>query len=576
VIKTRLVILKRASPRAVATHLRYIVREGTARGGGPPQPYDANADSADLRAFEARGRGDRHQFRFIIAPEDGIQLQDLRAFTRALIQQTERDLGTRLEWVAVDHWDTDNPHTHLVLRGKDQTGRDLVIARDYIAHGMRRSACELATEWLGPRTESELRANMQSQVGQERWTALDRALQAQSSDGLIDLSGAATRSHDAFRRSLLIGRLQRLSTMRLAEPQGRCRWRLRPDAEATLRAMGERGDIARTMQRAFAGEQRELAIFDAAGAASPVVGRIAAKGLLDELTDRAYIIIDGVDGRAHHAALAAGTDLAELPIGGIVEARGASERAVDRRIAALAEHGVYSTKVHLAELRGVPLAGRDPEAIVEAHVRRLEAFRRAGIVERMEEGLWRVPDDLPTRGRLYDRERLGASAVELLSHLPIEKQVRAIGATWLDQQLVDDARRLSDRGFGASAREALVDRKEFLVEQGLTSRRGERFILDRNFLITLRDREIDEAAKRVAAETGLVHRSLADSDRVAGVYRRSVLLASGRFAMIDDGLGFSLVPWRPVIEKRLGQNVAAILHGNDVSWQFGRNFARPL
>jgi hypothetical protein len=330
------------------------------------------------------------------------------------------------------------------------------------------------------------------------------------------------------------------------------------------------------MQRAFAGKQRELAIFDAARAATPVVGRIAAKGLLDELTDRAYIIIDGVDGRAHHVALAAGTDLAELPTGGIAEARGASERAVDRRIVALAEHGVYSTRVHLAELRGMPLAGRDPEAIVEAHVRRLEALRRAGIVERIEEGLWRVPGDLPTRGRLYDRERVGASVVELLSHLPIEKQVRAIGATWLDQQLFDDARRLSDAGFGASAREALAGREEFLVEQSFASRRGERVVLDPNLLTKLRNREIDEVAKRVAAEAGLVHRSLANSDRVAGVYRRSVLLASGRFAMIDDGLGFSLVPWRPVIEKRLGQNIAAVIEGDNISWQLGRKLARSL
>ena len=145
VIKTRLVVLKRVGPRAVATRLHYIVREGTARGGTPPQPYDANTDSADLKAFEARGRGDRHQFRLIVAPEDGVQLADLRAFTRELMQQTEKDLGTRLEWVAVDHWDTDNPHTHLVLRGKDQTGRDLIIARDYITGGMRRQACELAT-----------------------------------------------------------------------------------------------------------------------------------------------------------------------------------------------------------------------------------------------------------------------------------------------------------------------------------------------------------------------------------------------------------------------------------------------
>jgi type IV secretory pathway VirD2 relaxase len=576
VIKTRLVVLKRAGERAVATHLRYIVRGGTDRSGHPAQAYDANTDSADLQAFEGRGRGDRHQFRFIITPEDGVQLEDLREFTRELMLQVERDLGTRLEWVAVDHWDTDNPHTHVVLRGKDHFGRDLVIARDYIAHGMRRSACELATQCLGPRTDSELRASMQIQVGQERWTALDRALQAQSNDGLVDLGGNSAAARDTFRRPLLIGRLQRLSAMGIAEPQGICCWRLRPDAEATLRAMGERGDIVRTMQRALGGARRELAMFDAVRATSPVVGRVAAKGLIDELTDRTYLIVDGVDGRAHHVALAAGTNLADLPIGAIVEARGTSRREADRRIAALAEHGVYSTRLHLAELRRTPRADRDPEAIMEGHVRRLEALRRAGIVERLGDGLWRIPADLPVRGRAYDRTRLGGSAVELLSHLPIEKQISAIGATWLDRQLVDGDSGFSELGFGSVARHAIKQREDFLVDHGLAERRNSRAVPDRDLLSRLRNREIHEVAKRLAAETGLAHRPLAARDRAEGIYRRSLLLASGKFAMLDDGLGFSLVPWRPVIEKRLGQNVAAILRGDGVSWQFGRGMTRAL
>ena len=94
-------------------------------------------------------------------------------------------LGTRLDWVAVDHWNTDNPHTHVVLRGKDDTGKDLVISRDYIAEGMRHRAAELATEWLGPRTELEIQRAMQREVDQERWTGLDRTLQRLAMDGLV-------------------------------------------------------------------------------------------------------------------------------------------------------------------------------------------------------------------------------------------------------------------------------------------------------------------------------------------------------------------------------------------------------
>jgi hypothetical protein len=95
-------------------------------------------------------------------------------------------------------------------------------------------------------------------------------------------------------------------------------------------------------------------------------------------------------------------------------------------------------------------------------------------------------------------------------------------------------------------------------------------ILARNLLATLRGREIDATAKTIAAETGLAYRTVADGERVTGTYRRNVQLASGRYAILDDGMGFSLVPWKPVIEQRLGQQVSATVRGGGVSWEIGR------
>lgn len=174
------------------------------------------------------------------------------------------------------------------------------------------------------------------------------------------------------------------------------------------------------------------------------------------------------------------------------------------------------------------------------------------------------------RTRQYDRQRLGGVSVELRSHLPIERQTRVIGATWLDQQLIGGASGIADNGFGGEVREALRQRSDFLVEQGMGERRGQRVILARNLLGTLRGREIDSAAKAIATETGMTHRPVADGERVTGTYRRSVQLASSRFAMLDDGTGFSLVPWRPMIEHRMGQTMTAVVRGGGVSWAFGR------
>ncbi len=571
-IKARLVNLAQAGQRSTAAHLRYIEREGVDRQGGQGHAYGPTTDEEDTKAFEERGREDRHQFRFIVSPEDAEQLDDLRTYTRHLMARMEADLGTQLEWVAVDHWNTDNPHTHVVLRGKDDTGKDLIISRDYIAEGMRRRASELAIEWLGPRTELEMQRAMQREVDQERWTGLDRTLQREAGDdGLVRVE-RFTEPRLQRQRQVLIGRLQHLERMGLASEPQPAVWAVHADAESTLRAMGERGDIIRTMQRAMSGKSRELAVFESGSDGRTLVGRVAGKGLADELYDKGYLIVDGTDGKAHYVALPPQSELEQYPTGAVVEVKGAADvRAADRNIAALAVDGVYRTDHHLAIAQGQVTPDRDPREVVAAHVRRLEALRRASIVEREAEGVWRIPGDLAERGRQYDAQRLrGGVAVELKSHLPIERQARVIGATWLDQQLIGGGKGLGDLGFGAEVKDALRQRADFLTEQGLAEQRGQRVILARNLLATLRGRELAEAAKDIAAESGLVHRPLTDGQRVVGIYRRSVVLASGRYAVLDDGTGFSLVPWKPVIEQRLGQQLAATVRGGGVSWEIGR------
>ena len=570
-IKTLLVNQQRASPQSLAKHLRYIERDGVGRDGEPGRAYGPQTDEADLGAFKERSQDDRHQFRFIISPEDGAELDDLRTYTRHLMGHMEADLGTRLEWVAVDHWNSDNPHTHLIVRGRDDTGKDLIIAGDYIADGFRHRAAELATEWLGPRTELEIQQSLQREVEQERWTSLDRTLKRETGDdGRVQIE-RFNEPKLQRQRLLLIGRLQRLQGLGLADETQPGTWAIHADAEKTLRALGERGDIIRTMQRAMSGQPRELAVFEHGDDGRSIIGRVTAKGLADELRDGGYLVIDGVDGKAYYVALNTRDELANYPKGAVVEVKGAADvRAADRNIAVLASGGLYRTDHHLAVAQGQAAPGRDPQEFVAAHIRRLEALRRAGIVERVAEGLWKVPEDLAERGRQYDAQRLGGVAVELKSHLPIERQARVIGVTWLDQQLIGGGSGLGYLGFGGEAKQAMQQRADFLAEQGLAERRGQRVILAPNLLGTLRNRELAQAAKDIATETGLEHRPVADGQRVAGIYRRSVLLVSGRYAVLVNGAGFSLVPWKPVIEQRLGQLIAVMVSDSRVSWEIGR------
>ena len=568
VIKSRFVVLRRASPNSVAVHLRYIERDGVTRDGQKGQAYGADTDAADLKAFQERGLNDRHQFRFIVSAEDGLELEDLKGFTRQLMRRMEIDLETPLDWVAVDHWDTDNPHTHIVLNGHTggpASGReDLVIAPDYMAHGMRQRASEIATDWLGPRTEAEVRQSLLREIDQERLTSLDRALVRQAGADGIDLTG---NPQDRQRQNALRARLQHLEGMGLAERMDVNRWKLQPGMAATLDSMGQREDALETVRRALKGLRRECVVDERQTA--PVIGRIAGKGLADELHDRGYLVVDGIDGRAHYLKLPAGTDLADLPLNGIVEVRPpGQEKLVDRHIATVARDGIYKTADHVAHLKQAN--NRDPQSAVNAHVRRLEALRRAGIVERVADGVWKVPPDLLRKARTYDAQKDGGLVVELRSHLPIYQQVRAIGATWLDRQLVSSGAIVTDQGFGAQVGDSLRDRVAFLAEKGLAEQRHQRVALARNLLTTLREMELTTVGKAIQDQTGQTYRPAQDGQSTGGVYRRNIQLVSGRFAMLDDGMGFSLVPWRPVIEQRLGQQLSVAIRGQAVTWQFGR------
>ena len=179
--------LFRSAP--LSKHVAYLQRDGVGRDGVDARIFDASSDTADETAFAERCENDRHHFRFIISPEDAVELADLRAFTRELMQDVERDLHTKLDWIAIDHWNTDNPHVHLLIRGRADDGKDLVISRAYISRGFRDRAAERVTLELGPRSEIDIRSAFEREVEAERWTSLDRALRdlADEAAGIVDL-----------------------------------------------------------------------------------------------------------------------------------------------------------------------------------------------------------------------------------------------------------------------------------------------------------------------------------------------------------------------------------------------------
>ena len=583
VVKTRLVRLGTKGLSGATAHLRYIQRDGVTRDGEPGALYSAERDVADGKAFLERQAGDRHQFRFIVSAEDGAEYSDLKPLIRRLMMQAEQDLGTRLDWVAVDHFNTAHPHTHIMLRGVDDRGENLIISREYIAHGLRERAAELVDLDLGPRTDLEIEARLRLDVDADRLTTIDRRL-------IRDADGehvVAAVDRDPLQQSLRAGRLQKLGAMGLAEDLGGGRWRLDERLEQTLREIGERGDIIRAMQRDLTEKkldwsERQQSLFDSRKIdASPIVGRVVKRGLSDELQDRHYLLVDGVDGRIHRIDIGRGDGTEPTPEGSIVRIipRPAVVREADRTVDAVARTygGRYSIDLHL---RHDPSA---TQAFAETHVRRLEAMRRlTGGVERRPDGSWAIADDHLDRAATFEarQTRDRPVNVEMVSSIPLERMPRADAATWLDRTLVDKQAdgpetAMSGAGFGGEVRTAQRQRQAWLVEQGLADNQDGIIRYRANLLATLQRRELLRVADRLSDELDLAFTEAKSGDRIEGVLRRRIDLSSGRFALVQKSREFTLVPWRPMLERELGKHIGGVLRDGGVKWQIGRDRSGP-
>jgi len=578
VVKTRYVQGAGKNGKSAA-HLRYIQRDGTSRDGERGQLYSATEDRADGAAFVERGADDRHQFRFIVSPEDGADLSDFTAYTRDLMAQVETDLGTRLDWVAVNHHNTGHPHVHVIVRGKDELGENLVINGDYLANGIRERASDLATLELGPVTEIEQSRKLSAEIGQDRFTRIDRAMTEEGKDRFLDLRHEPADHRRQFDRTLRLRRLGKLEKMGLVIEHAPGVWELSERMEPALRELGERGDIIRNMHKALRadGLGRDPTTFQLHDTAPevPIVGRVVDKYLTDELGENLTVVIDGIDGRTHHLPGIDAARIEDARIGSVVEIGPAetASRPSDRTIATIAEGGVYRASRHLeqAKFEGrVP--GGDYDGYVDAHVRRLEALRRVGIAERIDADQWRIPDDFESRAAAYDAGRTKQANIRVLSAARLEQQIGADGATWLDRRLMSaETSDLAPTGFGQQVRDAIDRRREHHIDNGdATPGPNGGALYRRNLLATLRAREIERIGEEMAATKNLPFRAASDGETVSGKFIGTVQLSSGKFAVVERSHEFTLVPWRPVIDRQLGREVMGVVQGGSVSWQLGR------
>ncbi len=571
IIKSRIVKLGGGGYARAASHLKYIEREGVGSDGREAEAYDKEQDGINLNDFQNRCEGDRHQFRFIVSADDADSLENLKSFSRDVMTRMEQDLRTELDWVAVDHFDTVHPHTHIVLRGIDDQNKDLIIARSYMSHGMRHAASDFLTHELGPRTEMEILKQVRQQVDQDRFTDLDSDIIKYSRDNIMHPDGGE------YQARIVGARMKKLSKMGLAQHLGNDYWRLDPDLKNTLTAMAEKGDIIKTLYRNLykAGKdnlQQKALIFGTDEASQKSVsGELLKIGLSDELSDRRYVIMDGTDGNHWYVDMGELEQVNDLNMGMIVTVTDAHHGAsrVDHHIAEIARQngGVYSEEYHQ---HSDPNAS---QAYIKSHIRRLEGLRRYGIAERQSDGSWNIPTDFTNRIEKLQKQfaQKAPVAMTINSAFALDQLIEGEGYGWLDRNLVGKEKPdLASSGFGGKVQQALAQRRNWLMRQGLIQKKGSKVIYPKRLANQLIRRELNKFAAEISDKTGKQYVPIKNKGEVSGTYVRNLNLRSGQYAVLEKSKEFTLVPWRPVMDRAKGKTISGKISSDKINWNIGR------
>lgn len=571
-VKARVVKMGPAASKALMTHVRYVEREGAGEAGAEGQFFDKTSDAADAPAFARRCDPDRHHFRLIVNPEDGRDLPDLKAYARQLMARVERDMGTSIDWVAGAHFDTGRPHLHILVRGKRDDGRDLVLPRDYVSHGLRGRAQDLATEILGPRQEASTHA--ERDLTADRFTTMDRPLIGAASDGRLALTDVPeTMRGEALRR------LVHLETGGWVTREGSETWRLPGDLRERLQAFGEREARERAATKALWGGEwsGQLSRLEAMTMApgERVVGAYAGCAPMGPYDNGPQVLVlDMTDGRLGHLRLPtvqAVLTLDRIAEGAIVEVRASAlkPRPADLTIAEVTAErgGIYSAAEHKAARPA------DSEAFIERHVRRLEAMGREGACEALGDGRFRVLQDYGGRAAMVDRARDGHAAMEVrvLDSRTLKDQIDARAHTYLDTLLARDAQVSVQGPFGDAVRRALPERAATLRGLGLGS--GEPLSLGPKDVHALTTMEIQTVFEKLGANGKPVF--LATSGQAfSGVYISKVQIGHQPFAVIEGRHAITLAPWRAALEACRGQAMTGSVQAGVVDFRFGQKAGR--
>jgi len=568
-IKARVHRLSGSGTGAQRAHISYLERDGAGKDKEPAEFYDDLSEGLDGQDWLKEHADERHHFRFIVSPEDGEKLQALKPFIRDLVSQMEIDLETKLDWIAVDHFNTEHPHTHIVMSGKRDDGKDLVIPKDYLSYGIRERGSAFLTRELGLQTEPELAAKLERETALRQVTRMDRILMRE-----MDRNGAVNLDNLRRNRPHYKKRLHTLRSMGLAHHQSGGVWSVDDQLDVALNALEKSDTIAVRIERAVRGAGLERISAHEQGPfkyGDAVHGRLLKVGYQDELMDHRYAIVDGLDGRVHYFDL--GTSFPkDLKPGDMLEIKPRSPGALgmDQTIADVAaqNRGIYSLTKHK---QSDPKTSAKHLAMIG---NRIAALERAGLVQRFHGETYSIRPDFIDRvdAHFAKAAKRSPNIIRKIEGRVFESQVRAFGETWLDQQLAGQAvEPIGGAGLGGDVRSAMDDRMKRHFQRGIVIDRDAKALTD-DHLKLLQKEGMLHASLDIAKETGLTYRAIEPGDRIEGTFKRVHQTEHTKFAVIDRGREFSLVPWKQSLDRLRDRRIEMTMsRSRDIAWTLGRS-----
>jgi type IV secretory pathway VirD2 relaxase len=307
-VSVRVTYAKNKNAGQWKAHGTYIARDSATREGTSSRSgFDATRTDVNIAALVDAWQKARDEriFKIIVSPEFGERM-NLKDQTRKLIKLMENDLGTPLQWVAATHFNTEHPHVHIALRGRDQAGAPLQLPRDYIRSGIRTHAEHLATEALGFRTERDADDAQRREIDQNRYTGLDRIIQRcndkQSPSFLITTDTASPRlsQRERILQQDLAARLAHLKNMGLARSIAPQQWTVQSDFESVLRTLQRSSDRQKMLAAhgALLSDPRLPFEITDIRKLKIVEGRVLLHAE-DETSGRRYLLLEGTDAKVH-------------------------------------------------------------------------------------------------------------------------------------------------------------------------------------------------------------------------------------------------------------------------------------